>query len=281
LTPFAHNVRFVSDLQLFGLPLYRRGTKPRGGLSMPFFAAIRTPVFLIAVSAALALVGGCTGSMIFHDDFERDSVGAAPAPSPPGDPSGDRVAVGSSLAGPDAIVINGPPGPDGTHALALRRRPFMFPIYLQAATAPESNGSYLIAWRGSSIHDRDDSGLLISVTSGHFVPAMGLLLQHGNFYLIDSSTSSLPPPIGQYHANRAHTVLIRVDRPSRTFNISINEPNQQTINVQQHPVADVRFFQNQPVEILMGFTDMTTPTPPGTEPDTYRLETATINTAVP
>jgi len=78
------------------------------------------------------------GQVLFNDDFEADTVGNAPAPSPAGPPSGDAVSVSG-----DVTVVNA-----GSKAARLKRGnlPAIFAGILD--TGATAAGSYCVKFTG-------------------------------------------------------------------------------------------------------------------------------------
>lgn len=166
--------------------------------------------------------GECT-TVIFHDDFEADTVGNAPSTSPAGDPAGDAL----ELQGlPKIVVIDS--GPLGSKAAKIDRngRAGFEPSVFSALPAggPHTSGTYVVSFTGYSVLAGGDPwtpALSVYVRSSEGHDALRLVATTDSEYLLLSGTGTETLPVG-FQVNIADTIEIQIDMDSRTFRLDIN-----------------------------------------------------------
>ena len=136
------------------------------------------------------------GSVLFNDNFEADTVGSAPSPSPAGPPTGDSVAVSG-----DVIVVNA-----GSRAARLKRGnvPAIFTGNLDVGAT--GSGSYCVKFTGQAGSDMREP-VVMTFNARNSARAWQLV--------IDNDTAELTSGSG-------HFVFVQDFTVPRSFRFNVN-----------------------------------------------------------
>ena len=173
----------------------------------------------IAVGLA-AVTMGC-GSPILRANFESDALGSVPAPELPGDPVGDTFYLSSPTSG-SVVVVAAPAGLTGRSLNYRHNVPTSysrFVGFMGKETSPSVQQFWAI-WNGVP-QLTDQVPLDIWIGDGHFQSFGAIRLQGGQVLVANDTTGRNFSPIGAYTPGRMHTVLMKVDKPSSSYVISV------------------------------------------------------------
>ncbi len=161
---------------------------------------------LALLCGALAITG-CTGR--FQDDFEVDTVGAAPDVAPDGMPddqifvntfSGGSVVVTNSspIAGAQSLEFGGPTGQFGPTA------------YMYAEEIADTSEEVSAFWMGRL---SDDASVRINFFTGHFTDIVVVLLEDGDIEVNGAV-------VGTYTPNQVHTISMSANPATDRFSFA-------------------------------------------------------------
>jgi len=174
----------------------------------------------IAMILLMAILSGC-GSRLFHDNFDADTVGAAPNLSPPGDPVGDLIYL-SGRRSPAVVVTDS----DFTGRSLRYRNSDMDVIEryvgFMSKEIDASSVQYWAAWNGRPNLPNNSSALDIWFGNSHFLPMLVLRFDNGQI-LLQTGSGATPTydRIGSFTSGEFHTVIMRVNKDRGTYAVSI------------------------------------------------------------
>lgn len=183
------------------------------------FLSLRPFTALVATLGALLLTG--CGSPILRANFDTSTLGTHPAPELPGDPVGDSFYLSTPTSGA-AVVVAAPSGLSG-RSLSYRH------VGAQSYTRYMGFGGkevdadarqYWALWNGIP-NLTPNVPLDVWIGNGHF-QSLGQIRFLNNQVLVATNASGTGfAPIGSFTNGRLHTVLMKVDKPSATYSISV------------------------------------------------------------
>ena len=174
-------------------------------------------VLALLMSGAMGILGVGCGAPIFNDDFQADTVAAAPLSPPAGNPVDDSLIV----QGPAGSIVVIDSVPIGSKAAKMERTGGAPQAVLECVTGggPHVDGSYFISYKAYSpnIATPQLSAILKSSTGQR---AFELGARGGQFRL--SSGDAVDAVVGAgYAANTVHAIAARIDLGARRFWLSI------------------------------------------------------------
>lgn len=168
----------------------------------------------------VAILSGC-GSRLFHDNFDADTVGAAPNLSPPGDPVGDLIYLSAPPSvGPGPAVVVADSDFTGRSLRYLNSDLEFWYRYVgfMSKEIDPSSVQYWAAWNGRPNLPNNSSALDISFGDSHFLAMVAVRFDNGQILLrTTSGTSPTYVRIGSYTSGELHTVIMRVNKASGTY----------------------------------------------------------------
>ena len=169
------------------------------------------PALTLACLALAYMLSGC--QVLFHADFEADTVGSRPNPSPAGPPAGDWINVWIADPG-NAVVVSDP--------LFGNR---LIQSYQESLTQIDFNGietsrtvqQYVAMWNGCADRFSDETPRFhFSIGNAHTGRA-NFQIQNGQF-MADGEV------LGRVVIGEVHTVSVRVDNEAGTYTVTVAQP---------------------------------------------------------
>jgi hypothetical protein len=180
-------------------------------------------ILRIAVAVLSALLMSACGSTLFRANFDADAVGARPPETPAGEPVGDYfyMSAPAGVASPAIVVTDA-----AFSGRALRYRNndveawYRYIGFMSKEVTPASE-NYWAIWRGRPDLPDGVSALDVWFGNSHFLPMLSLRLANGQVRLRTSDDPSTYETIGSYESGQLHTVLMRVNKLTSRYSVSI------------------------------------------------------------
>jgi len=164
-------------------------------------------VSLLRYLALLPLISGC---VLFHADFESDSVGMLPNSNPAGRPTGDEIDI---LAGSteDIAVIA-----DRLFGKSLRHSPQeeVTQIFFRGVETRRVVDEFFVQWDGCADSWSSDTPRYFFSVGNYRTGNANFEIQNGAFHAADERLADVV--VGEIH-----TVRIHVDNTERTYTVTI------------------------------------------------------------
>ena len=174
-----------------------------------------------AVAALGALVLAGCGTPILRANFDTSTLGTHPAPELPGDPVGDSLYLSDPTSG-SAVVVAAPTGLSGRSLSYRHSAPMSYSRFLGFGgkeVAPSAQQFWAI-WNAIP-QLTPNVPLDVWMGNGHF-QALGTIRFLNNQVLVSTDSNGKNfTPVGSFTNGRTHTVVIKVDKPSATYRISV------------------------------------------------------------
>lgn len=183
------------------------------------FLPLRSSTAWAATLGALLLTG--CGSPILRANFDTSPLGTFPAPELPGDPVGDSFYLSSPSSG-SAVVVAAPSGLSGRSLSYRHSSPQSYNRYMGfGGKEVDANArQYWALWNGIP-NLTPNVPLDVWIGNGHF-QSFGQIRFLNNQVLVATNASGTTfAPIGSFTNGRVHTVVMKVDKPSGTYSISV------------------------------------------------------------
>ena len=181
--------------------------------------SIRSSAALSAALGAL-LLAGC-GSPILRANFDTSAPGTHPPPELPGDPVGDSFYLSTPTSG-SAVVVAAPAGLSG-RSLSYRHagaESYMRYMGFGGKEVDAASQQFWALWNGIP-NLTQNVPLDVWIGNGHFQSFGQIRFLNGQVLVSNDLTGSSYTPIGSFTNGRKHTVLMKVDKPSATYSISV------------------------------------------------------------
>ncbi len=195
---------------------------------------MKTKRYLIGlVLVVTSLIFTSCGPLIFKANFDADSVGNAPNPNPPGDPSGDQISGNCGIVVVNSSVFD-------SKAMRFFNEPGC-PINLmwfQSESVATSNNflNYTFTGYPESTNHRK---FTISFAAGHFRSAFSITYDGGTMYLTDGDYNN--HNIGTYSSNQNQTFLVGLNRTTNTYALTISQDGG-NVQLNDRPVKEPEFW---------------------------------------
>jgi hypothetical protein len=174
---------------------------------------------LMAALGAVVLTG--CGSPILKANFEANTLGTHPGPELPGDPVGDIFYLSNPGSG-SAVVVAAPPGLTGKSLSYRHSDPAAFNRFLGfgGKEVDASARQYWAVWNAVP-QLTPNVPLDVWIGDGHF-GTMGMIRFLNNQVQVATNVQGTEfSPIGAFTNGRLHTVVMKVDKPSATYRITL------------------------------------------------------------
>lgn len=196
---------------------------------------MRTGLFQAFTCITVLALSGC-GSLLFNADFEADTIGAPPASSPVGNPTGDAIGLNAQTLDPPAstepnvevisIPLFTPPAPANNkglviHATLKENFKFQSIACLFSETIPNNasaEATFLIA-KHSTTDMEDQVPFYID-----FNTTLSLRMWRKHFEVvkrIDNAPDLIIADLGYYDLGLPYSVTIRLNQGTHTITHSI------------------------------------------------------------
>jgi len=177
---------------------------------------------MLGIAWALGLTCTMTscGSPILRANFESDAVGTTPGPDIPGDPVGDYFYLSSPTSG-SARVIAAPAGLSGKSLSYRHAVPESYNRYMgfMGRETSSSSQQFWAVWNAYP-HLADNVPLDVWIGNSHLDPICKLRYLNGQVF-VENGVENYTP-IGTYRNDQTHGVVIKVDKLSSTYQISVH-----------------------------------------------------------
>lgn len=172
----------------------------------------------VAALGALLLTG--CGTPILRANFDTNTLGTHPPPELPGDPVGDSFYLSSPSSG-SAVVVAAPAGLSGRSLRYQHTAPQSYSRFLGLG-GKEVSASSLQYWAVWSAIPQLTPNVPLDVWmgNGHF-ESFGTIRLLNNQVLVATDNRGGFTPVGNFTNGRVHTVVVKVDKPSGTYRISV------------------------------------------------------------
>lgn len=226
----------------------------------------------MATLAALVL-SGC-GTPILRANFDTSTLGTHPAPELPGEPVGDSLYLSSPSSG-SAVVVAAPAGLSGRSLRYRHSAPMSYERFLGfgGKEVSASAQQYWAVWNAIP-QLTANVPLDVWIGNGHF-ETMGKIRFLNNQVLVSTDVNGTAfTPVGSFTNGRVHTVVMKVDKPSASFRISVlsSDPAVHTGN---RPVLTPAVLATTRPYVYLWFGS------DGTSPSTYTVDNVLITEACP
>lgn len=211
----------------------------------------------LVVSIAILLTSGC-GTQVLRANFDSDPLGGLPLASPPGDPVGDSVWLGTLVSSiePHAVIIISDGAISGQ---SLRYSNADIPglvreVRFYSKELGSRRPKYWAAWSGR-IEDVTDSTSPLIIHFGNFtIGYASFKIQSGKLWVRRTpERGSGYEPVGDLAAETVHTVVVMIDDQTETFNIAIFPRRGRTLNVVSRPLESRSIFTERRLNIQLRF----------------------------
>lgn len=175
---------------------------------------------MAAIGALVLILTGC-GSPILKANFETSTLGTYPAPELPGDPVGDSFYLSSPGSG-SAVVVAAPPGLTGKSLRYRHTAPMAVNRFMGfgGKEVDVSARQYWAVWNGLPQLSANVP-LDIWIGDGHF-GTMGMIrFLNNQVHMATDANGTKFSPIGAFTNGRVHTLVMKVDKPSASYRISL------------------------------------------------------------
>lgn len=172
----------------------------------------------VAALGALLLTG--CGTPILRANFDTNTLGTHPPPELPGDPVGDSFYLSSPSSG-SAVVVTAPAGLSGRSLRYQHTAPQSYSRFLGFGGKEVSASSlqYWAVWNAIP-QLTPNVPLDVWMGNGHF-ESFGTIRFLNNQVLVATDNRGSFTPVGNFTNGRVHTVVVKVDKPSGTYRISV------------------------------------------------------------
>jgi len=183
----------------------------------PLLRSIR-PAWLAALGALV--LTGC-GSPILRANFDTSTLGTHPAPELPGDPVGDSFYLSSPSSG-SAVVVAAPSGLSGRSLSYRHSAPMAYNRYMGFG-GKEVNANARQYWARWNAMPQLTSNVPLDVWmgNGHFQSFGQIRFLNNQVFVAADRNGTSFEPIGSFTSGRVHTVVMKVDKPSATYSITV------------------------------------------------------------
>jgi len=179
--------------------------------------------FRVAAVVLLAALLSACGSTLFRSNYDIDALGVRPPETPVGDPVGDvfYMSAPMDVASPALVVTDA-----AFTGRALRYRNndvadwYRYIGFMSREITPASE-NYWAIWRGRPDLPDAASALDIWFGNSHFLPMLSMRLDNGQVRLRTSDSPLTYETIGSYVPGQLHTVLMRVNKLTSRYSVSI------------------------------------------------------------
>lgn len=228
-----------------------------------------------AVVLFAAALSAC-GSTLFRSNYDADALGVRPPETPPGDPVGDVFYMSASTDVPSpAIVVTDAAFPG--RALRYRNNDvelwYRYIGFMSKEITPASQ-NYWAIWRARPDLPDAASALDIWFGNSHFLPMLSLRLDNGQVRLRTSDSPATYETIGSYEPGRLHTVLMRVNKLTSHYSVSIISSGG-SVNSGSRPVLNASAVSTLRPTVYMWFSESVSST------GTYTLDDVRITESCP
>jgi hypothetical protein len=165
-------------------------------------------------------LGACASAPIFRADFDNDTVGEQPNPSPPGSPSGDTIWSSSGGNTTTFSVVHDDILRSRSARLANAGSAVRMVGFIPVDLSSTADHVYA-SWRGV-INDAR-APLEVWLGDAHFVAIGGLRFKEGEVQVTTSRSDF--ETIGSYKSNISHFVIITLNKTQGTFGVSLVQRN--------------------------------------------------------
>lgn len=228
-----------------------------------------------AVTAALGalLLTGC-GTPILRANFDTSTLGTFPAPELPGDPVGDSFYLSTPTSGA-AVVVAAPAGLSGRslsyrHAGAM---PFNRYMGFGGKEVDANARQYWALWNGIP-NVTPNVPLDVWIGNGHFQSFGQIRFLNNQVLVANDRNGTNFSPIGSFTSGRVHTVVMKVDKPSATYSISVLGDGP-AMNTGNRPVLTPEALNTTRPYVYFWFGS------DGTSPSSYTLDNMLMTEACP
>lgn len=225
----------------------------------------------IASLGALALTG--CGTPILRANFDTSTLGTHPGPELPGDPVGDSFYLSDPTSG-SAVVVAAPGGLSGRSLSYRHAAPMSYSRFLGFGGREVTSASqqYWAVWNAIP-QLSPNVPLDVWMGNGHF-QSLGSIRFLNNQVLVATDDRGNFTPVGEFTNGRLHTVVIKVDKPSATYRISVlGGPS--PVNTGTRPVITPSALTTTRPYVYLWFGS------DGTSPSTYTVDNVLITEACP
>lgn len=180
-----------------------------------------SPVRYGVISALGALVLTGCGTPILRANFDTNSLGTHPGPELPGEPVGDSFYLSAPTSG-SAVVVAAPEGLSGRSLRYRHSAPMAYSRFLGfgGKEVSASSQQYWAVWNAIP-QLTPNVPLDVWIGDGHF-GTMGKIRFLNSQVLVATDVNGTSfAPIGPFTNGRVHTVVMKVDKPSATYRISV------------------------------------------------------------
>ncbi len=205
---------------------------------------IRSIKFCVLFCAFLGLTS--CGPLIFSANFDADSVGSAPNPNPPGEPSGDEIKGNCGIT----VVNNSTIGSKSMRFYNAPNCSFKL-MWFESDNVPSSNKFLNYSFIGTP-ESTNHKAFHISFSGGHFESAFDIKFEDGNLLLTDGVHNE--HAIGTYSANEKQTFLVGINRDTNEYALNIYKASG-NISLQNRPVKSATFW-GKSAYLLYAFYDI-------------------------
>lgn len=175
-----------------------------------------------ALASALGalLLTGC-GSPILRANFDTSTLGTHPAPELPGDPVGDSFYLSDPSSG-SAVVVAAPSGLSGRSLSYRHTAPFSYSRFMGfGGKEVDANArQYWAVWNAVP-QLTPNVPLDVWIGDGHFGTMGKIRFLNNQVHVATDVNGTSFSPIGPFTNGRTHTVVMKVDKPSATYSISV------------------------------------------------------------
>jgi len=212
--------------------------------------------FRVTIVVLFAALMSACGSTLFRSNFDADTVGVRPPETPVGDPVGDYfyMSAPTDVASP-AIVVTDAAFPG--RALRYRNNDvadwYRYIGFMSKEITPASE-NYWAIWRGRPDLPNAASALDIWFGNSHFLPMAALRLDNGQVRVQTSGSPATYETIGSYESGRLHTVLMRVNKLTSHYSISIFSSGG-SVNTGSRPVLNASALATLRPTVYMLFSE--------------------------
>lgn len=173
-----------------------------------------------AATLGALVLAGC-GTPILRANFDTNTLGTHPGPELPGDPVGDSLYLSDPTSG-SAVVVAAPSGLSGRSLSYRHSAPMAYSRFLGfgGKEVSASAQQYWAVWNAIP-QLTPNVPLDVWMGNGHFESLGAIRFLDGQVLVSTDARGSNFTQVGTFTNGRVHTVVIKVDKPSATYRISV------------------------------------------------------------
>lgn len=206
-------------------------------------------MFLLSLSA-------CSTTPLFKANFDSDPLGGLPATSPPGDPVGDSIWLGTEGYPPHAVTVISDDAFSG-HSLKYSNidiSSLLTEVRFYSKELTSSGPRYWATWVGR-LENVSDATPPLQIHFGNFTIGYATFRLHAGKLWVRRTPErgSDYEVVGDVLPGRLHNVIVTIDDAAGTFSLSLFQYRGPTLEVGPRPLGSRSVLRERRLDIQLRF----------------------------